>query len=51
MNIVHSLYPFELIFGFELLGHALGFCRIIYEPREHFLCLFVYLACQLGRYF
>ena len=40
-DVIHSLYPFELVLFFELFSDAFGFCHLFYQPREHFLCLTV----------
>lgn len=53
-NVIHSSNPFHLIVRFELFGHTLTFCHLLYEPRKHILCLLVeiskvsvqFAACQ-----
>ena len=40
-DVIHSLYPFELVLLFELFGDAFGGCHLFNQPREHFLCLTV----------
>ena len=38
-DVIHSLYPFELVLFFELFNDTFGFCHLFNQPREHFLCL------------
>ena len=40
-DVIHSLYPFELVLLFELFGDAFGICHLFYQPGEQFLCLTV----------
>ena len=40
-DVIHSLYPFELVLFFELFGDAFGGCHLFNQPREHLLCLTV----------
>ena len=40
-DVVHSLYPFELVLFFELFGNTFGIRHLFYQPGEHFLCLTV----------
>lgn len=47
VNAVHSLYPFELVLGFELFGDVFGFYHLFYECVEHLLSLGVDLGAVL----
>lgn len=33
-NIIHLPNPFHLIFRLQLLGNALDFCHVLYQPKE-----------------
>ena len=56
-DIVHPSNPLHLIVCFELVGHALTFCHLFYEPKKHILSLLVYIGkvpiqfafCEQGR--
>ncbi len=47
LNVVHSLYPFELILFFELFGDVFSFYHLGYEGGKHLLCLGVDLGAVL----
>ena len=38
-DVVHPLYPQHLVFRFDRFRYALFFGKLLYQPREHFLCL------------
>ena len=40
-DIVHTLNPQHLVFCFKLLGYAFFFGKLVYQPKEHILCLLV----------
>jgi len=47
VNAVHSLYPFELVLGFEVFGDVFVFYHLGYESVEHLLSLCVNLCTVL----
>ena len=47
MNTIHSLYPFELVLGFDVFGDIFGFCHLGYEGGKHLLSLGVDLGAVL----
>ena len=52
-DVVHPLHPQHLIFRFEGFRYALFFEKLLYQPREHFLCMLVYVGnvtVQLAAY-
>ena len=42
---IHPLHPKHLIFGFECFGNGIFLSKLLYQPKEHILCLFV----QIGK--
>ena len=46
-DVIHSLYPFELVLGFELFGDVFGFCHLIDEGIELLQSLGVNLCAML----
>ena len=41
---IHSLHPKHLIFGFECFGNGIFLSKLLYQPKEHILCLFVQIS-------
>ena len=42
-DVVHALYPKQLILGFQILCDAFTECHFIYYPKKDSLCTFVHL--------
>ena len=40
-DIIHSRNPQHLIVRFKLFGYTFLFGKLVYQPKEHLLCLFV----------
>ena len=48
-NIIHSRNPQHLIVCFKLFGYAFFFGELFYQPKEQFLCLFIYVGEICGQ--
>ncbi len=39
LDIIHMVYPFHLVFSFELFGNTLLCSHLFYQLRKHIFCL------------
>ena len=49
-DVIHPSNPLHLIICFELFGHTFLFGKLVYQPKEHLLCLLVDIgkvSCEL----
>ncbi len=44
LYVIHCTYPSYLVGAFEFFCYAFFFSKLLYQPKEQFLCLFVYIS-------